>query len=150
MKGIGIVTLHFNQGQTIHLQVLYVPNLKKNLMSISAMEDKGFKVALIDGKIHIWHRNTKGAFTLGFRVDGLYRVEGSTLGALASDTSLQCELWHIPFSHLHYTYLPHVRKMFSRIPEIRMDHKGVFPRCVSGKNIKGQFHSSRKKSRHVL
>ena len=40
MKGIGTVTLHLNQGQTLNLQeVLYVPDLKKNLVSISAMED---------------------------------------------------------------------------------------------------------------
>eukprot|EP00253_Pinus_taeda_P014689 PITA_14689 len=41
MKGVGNVTLKLNQGNTIHLQeVLYVPDLKKNLVSISAMEDK--------------------------------------------------------------------------------------------------------------
>ena len=86
MKGIGIVTLHLNQSQTIHLQeVLYVPDLKKNLVSISAMEDKGLKVAFVDGKVHIWKRNSKYAFTLGFRVDGLYQVGGSLLGALASN-----------------------------------------------------------------
>eukprot|EP00253_Pinus_taeda_P032181 PITA_32181 len=42
VKGVGNVTLQLNQGNTIHLQdVLYVPNLKKNLVSISTMEDKG-------------------------------------------------------------------------------------------------------------
>lgn len=71
VKGIGISTLHLNYGQTIHLQeVLYVLELKKNLVSIYVMEEKGFKVALIDGKVPIWHRNPKYAFTLGFRVDG--------------------------------------------------------------------------------
>ena len=40
VKGIGIFTLHLNTGQTLHLQeVLYVPDLKKNLVSISIMED---------------------------------------------------------------------------------------------------------------
>ena len=54
VKGIGTVTLHLNQGQTIHLhEVLYVPDLKKNLVSIFVMEDKGFKVAFIDGKVRI-------------------------------------------------------------------------------------------------
>jgi len=54
VKGIGTVTLHLNRGQTLHLQeLLYVPDLKKNLVSISMMEDKGFKVAFIDGKVHI-------------------------------------------------------------------------------------------------
>ena len=75
VKGIGTVTLHLNQGQTLHLQeVLYVPDLKENLLSIYAMEDKGFKVAFIDGKVCIWQRNPKDAFTLGFRVEGLYQV----------------------------------------------------------------------------
>eukprot|EP00253_Pinus_taeda_P004549 PITA_04549 len=42
MKGVGNVTLQLNQGNTIHLQEgLYVPDLKKNLVYISAMEDKG-------------------------------------------------------------------------------------------------------------
>jgi len=66
-----------------------MPDLKKNLVSIFVMEDKGFMVAFIDAKERIWHRNPKDAFTLIFRVDGLYQVEGSPLGALASDTSLQ-------------------------------------------------------------
>eukprot|EP00253_Pinus_taeda_P015469 PITA_15469 len=38
MKGVENVTLQLNQGNTIHLQdVLYVPYLKKNLVSVSAM-----------------------------------------------------------------------------------------------------------------
>ena len=41
VKGTTIVTLHLNQGQILHLQVvLYVASLKRNLVSISAMEDK--------------------------------------------------------------------------------------------------------------
>eukprot|EP00253_Pinus_taeda_P004242 PITA_04242 len=55
VKGIGTVTLHLNQGQTFHLQeVLYVLDLKKNLVSISAMEDKGFRVSFVDGKVCLW------------------------------------------------------------------------------------------------
>ena len=42
VKGVGNVSLKLNQDNTIHLQdVLYVPDLKKNLVSMSAMEDKG-------------------------------------------------------------------------------------------------------------
>ena len=76
LKGTGTVTLHLNQGQVLCLQdVLYVLDLKKNLVSILAMEDKGFKVAFIDGKVHIWKRNFKEAFTLFFRVGTLYWLE---------------------------------------------------------------------------
>jgi len=51
-KGVGNATLQLNEGSMIHLrESLYVPDLKKNLVSISAMEVKGFKVAFIDGKV---------------------------------------------------------------------------------------------------
>ena len=73
VKGVGNVSLKLNQGNTIHLQdVLYVRDFKKNLVSISAMEDKGYKVAFSNGKVHIWKNNVKDSFTLEFRVDSLY------------------------------------------------------------------------------
>ena len=78
-----------NQGNTIHLQdVLYVPDFKKNLVSISAMEDKGYEVAFTDGKVRVWKKNFKDAFTLGFRVDSLYQVGGNPLGVMSCDTSI--------------------------------------------------------------
>jgi len=44
----------------MHLQdVLYAPDLKKTLVSILVMEDKGFKVAFIDGKVRVWKINFK-------------------------------------------------------------------------------------------
>ena len=53
-KGVGNVTPQLNEGNSIHLQNLfYVPDRKKNPVSISAMEVKGYKVALIDGKVHV-------------------------------------------------------------------------------------------------
>jgi len=95
LKGVGNDTLQLNQGNTIHLQeVLYAPDLKKNPVSILAMEDEGFKVTVINGKVRVSNRNFKEAFTLGFRVDSLYQVGGSPLGAMSCDTSLQSKLWH--------------------------------------------------------
>ena len=67
MKGVGNVTLQLNQGNTIHLQdVLYVLDLKKNLVSILELEDKGYKVNFSNGKVCVWKKNIKDAFTLGF------------------------------------------------------------------------------------
>ena len=102
VKGVGNVTLQLNQGNTIHLQeVLYVLYLEKNLVSILAMEDKRYKVAFTNGKVRVWKRNFKDAFTLGFRVDTMYQVERSPLGAMSCDTSLQSKLWPRRFAHFH-------------------------------------------------
>jgi hypothetical protein len=34
--------------------VLYVPGLKNNLLSISYLDKKGFRVAFIDGEVLMW------------------------------------------------------------------------------------------------
>ena len=36
--------------------VLYVPSLKKNLLAISTLDEKGYKVAFIDGEVLMWPR----------------------------------------------------------------------------------------------
>ena len=34
--------------------ILYVPGLTKNLLSISSLEKKGFRVSFIDGEVLMW------------------------------------------------------------------------------------------------
>ena len=104
-------------------------------MSISAMEEKGFKVAFIDGKVRVWKRNFKDAFTLGFRVETLYQVGGIPLGAMSCNTSLQSELWHHRFAHINYKALPDVRQIVTSMTEFKVEHEGVCPGCVEGKLI---------------
>jgi len=135
----------------IHLQeVLYVPDLKKNLVSISAMEDKGYKVAFIDGKVRVWKRNFKDTFTLGFKVDTLYQVGRSPLRTMSCDTSLQSEICHRRFAYIHYKALPNVRQMVTSMLEFKVEHEGVCLRCVEGKLTSGPFPSSNSKTTDIL
>eukprot|EP00253_Pinus_taeda_P029346 PITA_29346 len=151
VKSVGNVSLKLNQGNTIHLQdVLYLPNLKKNLVSILAMEDKGYKVTFSDGKVRIWKNNVKDVFTLGFRVDYLYQVGGSPLGVMSCDTTLQSELWYQRFAHLHYKALPDVRQMVTEMPEFQVEKKGVCSGCAEGKLKRGPFPSSQRKTSNIL
>jgi hypothetical protein len=36
--------------------ILYVPGLKRNLLSISALDKKGYRDAFIDGEVLMWLR----------------------------------------------------------------------------------------------
>jgi hypothetical protein len=52
VKGIGKASIELKSGKNVHLNnVLYVPSLKKNLVSISCLEDKGDRIAFVDGKV---------------------------------------------------------------------------------------------------
>lgn len=75
---------------------MYVSGLNKNLVSISALEDKGMRVAFIKGKVLTWPVGSpmRDAFKLGSRYEGLYRVTGRPLLALVHDTNHRSELWH--------------------------------------------------------
>ena len=88
--------------------VLYVPRLKRNLVSILALEDKGYKVAFIDKKVLIWHKTSSldSASVIGVRYDSMYRLTGHSMHALVHDYTSLSELWHRRFAHLHYTVFP--------------------------------------------
>ena len=54
VRGIGSTTIELENGSNIHLNnILFVPALHKNLHSISSLEDKGDRVAFIDGKVGV-------------------------------------------------------------------------------------------------
>ena len=77
VKCLGSTSLKLENGAKLHLNnTLYVPGLKKNLLSISCLEDKGDRVAFVNGKVLVWGNNssTDKAKFIGVREGTLYRV----------------------------------------------------------------------------
>lgn len=59
VKGVGKTSLQLETRDQIHMNnVLYVPGLKKNLLSISALEDKGYGVTFLNGKVLTWPKDS--------------------------------------------------------------------------------------------
>ena len=53
-KGVGTVRFERESGKPLYLSgVLYIPGLKKNLVSVSALEDKGYKVSFKERRSYI-------------------------------------------------------------------------------------------------
>ena len=88
--------------------VLFVPKLKRNLLSISGLAKKGFRVAFVDGEVLIWPKGKtiEDAKVIGEHEDGLYKLIGKPVHVLVHSTISPCELWHRRFGHLHYRALP--------------------------------------------
>ena len=52
MKGFGSTSLKLESNNLLHLNdVLYVPGMKRNLVSISALKGKGYRVTFVDGNV---------------------------------------------------------------------------------------------------
>jgi hypothetical protein len=73
--------------------VLYVPGLTKNLLSISALDKKGFRVAFIDGEVLMWPKGKtiEDAVVIGTEEGGLYKLKGHSDATLTHSTESPCD-----------------------------------------------------------
>ena len=67
--------------------VLYVLGLKKNLLSVSTLDAKGFRVAFVDGQVLLWPRGKTidDATIIGQQEGGLYKLKGQPEQTLVHD-----------------------------------------------------------------
>ena len=79
IKGSGEASYKLNIGKSLKMKdVLYVRGLKKNLLSISALDAKGMRVAFIDGQVLMWPKGKTidNAIVIGQQEGGLYKLKG--------------------------------------------------------------------------
>ena len=79
IKESGVASYNQDSRKSLNMKdVLYVPRLKKNLLSISALDAKGMRVSFFDGLVTIWPKgNTIDYATLIVEQDeGFYKLKG--------------------------------------------------------------------------
>ena len=132
--------------------MLYVPGLRKNLLSILGLEKKGFRVVFMDGQVLMWPKGNTidDAIMIGIEEAGLYKLKGKSDQALVHSTINPCELWHIIFAHLHYRALLIVSKAVTCILELQENHEDVCKGCAQGKNVKTPLASSDNKAKRNI
>ena len=72
----------------------------------------------------------------------MYKLKGHSKVALIHDTTSSCEIWNRRLAHINYKALPHVRKVVTCVPDLKIDHEGVCKGCAKGMNIKNPFTKS--------
>ena len=85
-------------------EVLYVPGLKKNLLSIFALDKKGHRVAFIYGQVLMWSKGKtlEDVVVIGEEEGGLYKLKGHSETTLFHKTISSSELWHRRLAHVNY------------------------------------------------
>jgi hypothetical protein len=150
IKGVGEASYRLDSRKPMKMKdVLYVLGLKKNLLSILALDEKGFRVAFIDGEVLMWPRGMSidDVVVIGVQEGGLYKLKGHSNSVLVHSTITPSELWHRRFDHIHYKALPIVSKMVTCLPEIQENREGICKGYAQGKNVKNPFPSSNNKAK---
>ena len=114
--------------------VLYVPSLTKNLLSISDLDKKGFRVSFIDGEFLVWlkGKTIEYVIVIGTEEGGLYKLKGHSDAGLTHSIESPCELWHRRLAHINYKALPYVSKAVTGLPNFKIDHESVCKGCAQG------------------
>nr|KAJ0198596.1 hypothetical protein LSAT_V11C700365700 [Lactuca sativa] len=119
IKGIGSVLITFTSGKCLCLNnVLYVPGIRKNLVSEIVLDNYGYKQVLESDK-YILSRH--GSFMgFGYICNGMIRLNinypssDNSVCMASSSTSNnfhKSELWHARLGHIHYKRLKDMSKM---------------------------------------
>lgn len=77
VEGIGYTSIKLEYGGNFHLnEILYAPILKRNLLSNSCLEDKGNRIALIDGKVVVLAKGSsiENVMTIWIHEGRFYRL----------------------------------------------------------------------------
>jgi hypothetical protein len=152
IEGVGSISFRLS-GARLHVdEVLYVPRLKKNLLSFVTLEDKGYWVIFKDRKELLWvkgsHLSTPKP--IGAHSGGLYVALEESIQALAHDATSSNELWHIRLGHVHYKALLDLQNMVCGMFSISLSKNEICKGCMLGKNIKKSFLSSDNRAQGIL
>ena len=84
-------------------EILYVPGLKKNLLSILALDKKGYRVPFIDGQVIMWSKGEilEYVVVIGEEEGGLYKIKKYLETTLIYETTSSSELWHRRLAHIN-------------------------------------------------
>ena len=80
IKGSGKSYYKLDSGKSMTMkEVLFVPGLKKNLLSIYALDAKGMRASFIDGQVIMCPKgkNINDVVVIGEQEGGLYKLKGT-------------------------------------------------------------------------
>ncbi|CAI7838992.1 unnamed protein product [Closterium sp. NIES-54] len=143
--GVGSTRLIVDGGPVDITNVLHVPGLKVNLLSITQLAKKGVKVTIDDAKMNLFWKGKQ--FAQGVLNGELYQLKTHQRVAssnVAQGSKATLKVWHNRLAHANYDTVKElankgIAKGFDVIAGD--DEKGVCAACVKGKMARKPFGS---------
>jgi hypothetical protein len=143
--GIGDISLDVCCGDewisNIFKDVLFAPDLKMNLISVSRLTSDGLVVSFFDDQCHIKNQDRMVASSIK-EASHLYRLfsrthRSSSVSAAASSVNADPKLWHARLGHLNAKSMLQLsnKQMVDGLPTLKSDFElGVCEGCALGKS----------------
>ena len=147
-KGIGDMYITIKNKRVPIKNVMHIPNLSCNLLSVPQIVNKGFKVTFANSKCYIYY--DKMLFATASKQDGLYIVDESEQ-KLSCNLVFEEKLWHKRLCHLNFKDMKIIK---NRNVGVNFKENEIKPceSCIQGKQSRLSWHkiSNRHKSTKVL
>jgi len=132
-----------NENNFLIHDVLHVEGLKHNLLNISQLCDKGYKVTFKPNNCEIYLSNSQEVLLVGKRVNNVYlldKLNPTSIGYLLTKYE-ESWLWHRRIGHIH---MHHLNKLISNdlvagLPKIKFEKYHICEACQKGKQTKHSF-----------
>lgn len=121
------------------VNVLHVPDIRKNLVSASLLCKKGFKTVLESDKLIL---SKNGLFVgKGYSCNGMFKlsVNNNKVNSSAYTVVLSSSLWHDRLAHISYRSLKFMTK--HSLISYEHDNKQTCEVCIQAKMVKKHFPS---------
>ena len=150
--GIGSIQLQMFDGTTKLLtDVRHVPDLRKNLISLGALDTNGYKTVVQGGVMKIY----KGILLVmkAKKVGNLFQLEGRTgsdyVSTVSEHDSSSIRLWHQRLGHMSERGLKILadRKL---LPNLKSGKLYLCKHCLFGKQSKQKFKTGKHTSKGIL
>ena len=110
VKGKGTVAIESLTGLKYITDVLYVPDIDQNLLSVGQLIEKGFKVIFEDKWCMIKDAKGRDVFKVKMRAKSFALNLMKDEQIAFSSTVSNAELWHRRFGHFHHVGLLYMQK----------------------------------------
>ena len=92
-------------------------------------------------------KKIEDAVVIGEEEGGLYKLKGHLETTLTHETTNPSELWHRMLAHINYKALPHVNKVVTGLPDLKISHEGICKGCAKEKISRINFRRVKQKQK---
>ena len=146
VTGVGTITFQGEHLAPLTLKnVMHVPKLMKNLVCIAMLEDRGYDVIFLKGKVFLQHIPTGQVKKIGIQVQNMYKIDiVEDFSALSSKAEKMLsrdvnELWHRRLGHLYHGALKILQQISTSLPKGTLEQVDTCKGCTLGKYTKSSF-----------